>query len=77
MIPDAAALFDETEGARDPFFGVMETGYDLPSPSSLMQVDHQRYISKNKIYTKILSITTVFSIDNINNVLEQQFIILE
>ncbi len=39
MIPDAAALFDETEGARDPFFGIMETGYGLPSPSSLMQVD--------------------------------------
>ncbi|XP_016139219.1 meiotic recombination protein REC8 homolog [Sinocyclocheilus grahami] len=37
MIPDAAALFDETEGARDPFFGVMETGYGLPSPSSLIQ----------------------------------------
>ncbi|KAI2667267.1 Meiotic recombination protein rec8 [Labeo rohita] len=29
MIPDAAALFDETEGARDPFFGVMETGWVL------------------------------------------------
>ncbi|RXN06746.1 meiotic recombination REC8-like protein [Labeo rohita] len=37
MIPDAAALFDETEGARDPFFGVMETGYGLPSPTSLIQ----------------------------------------
>ncbi|KAK2901325.1 hypothetical protein QQF64_014471 [Cirrhinus molitorella] len=37
MMPDAAALFDETEGARDPFFGVMETGYGLPSPSSLIQ----------------------------------------
>ncbi|KAF4116838.1 meiotic recombination protein REC8 homolog isoform X1 [Onychostoma macrolepis] len=37
MIPDAAALFDETEGARDPFFGIMETGYGLPSPSSLIR----------------------------------------
>ncbi|XP_056119707.1 meiotic recombination protein REC8 homolog isoform X2 [Rhinichthys klamathensis goyatoka] len=37
VIPDAAALFDETEGARDPFFGVMESGYSLPSPSSLIQ----------------------------------------
>ncbi|XP_039517176.1 meiotic recombination protein REC8 homolog [Pimephales promelas] len=37
MIPDAAALFDETEGARDPFFGVMDSGYSLPSPSSLIQ----------------------------------------
>ncbi|KAK7158795.1 hypothetical protein R3I94_005206 [Phoxinus phoxinus] len=37
MIPDAAELFDETEGARDPFFGVMESGYSLPSPSSLIQ----------------------------------------
>ncbi|XP_051773837.1 meiotic recombination protein REC8 homolog isoform X2 [Ctenopharyngodon idella] len=37
MIPDAVALFDETEGARDPFFGVMESGYDLPSPSSFIQ----------------------------------------
>ncbi|XP_077062592.1 meiotic recombination protein REC8 homolog [Siphateles boraxobius] len=37
MIPDAAALFDETGGARDPFFGVMESGYSLPSPSSLIQ----------------------------------------
>ncbi|XP_056320767.1 meiotic recombination protein REC8 homolog [Danio aesculapii] len=36
MIPDAVALFDETEGARDPFFGIME--YGLPSPSSLIQV---------------------------------------
>ncbi len=44
VIPDAAALFDETEGARDPFFGVMETGYDLPSPSSLMQVDATQII---------------------------------
>ncbi|XP_073779004.1 meiotic recombination protein REC8 homolog isoform X2 [Danio rerio] len=35
MIPDAVALFDETEGARDPFFGIME--YGLPSPSSLIQ----------------------------------------
>ncbi|XP_067220153.1 meiotic recombination protein REC8 homolog [Chanodichthys erythropterus] len=39
MIPDAVALFDETEGARDPFFGVMECGYGLPSPSSYIQVD--------------------------------------
>ncbi|KAK9979734.1 hypothetical protein ABG768_013148 [Culter alburnus] len=37
MIPDAVALFDETEGARDPFFGVMECGYGLPSPSSYIQ----------------------------------------
>ncbi|XP_056599560.1 meiotic recombination protein REC8 homolog [Triplophysa dalaica] len=38
MIPDALALLDETEWARDPFFGVMDTGYGLPSPSSLIQL---------------------------------------
>ncbi|XP_051556010.1 meiotic recombination protein REC8 homolog [Myxocyprinus asiaticus] len=37
VLPDALALLDETEGARDPFFGVMDTGYGLPSPSSLIQ----------------------------------------
>ncbi|KAI7809328.1 putative meiotic recombination protein REC8-like protein [Triplophysa rosa] len=38
MMPDALALLDETEWARDPFFGVMDTGYGLPSPSSLIQM---------------------------------------
>ncbi|KAA0718900.1 Meiotic recombination protein REC8 -like protein [Triplophysa tibetana] len=38
MIPDALALLDETEWARDPFFGVMDTEYGLPSPSSLIQM---------------------------------------
>ncbi|XP_055058876.2 meiotic recombination protein REC8 homolog isoform X1 [Misgurnus anguillicaudatus] len=38
MLPDALSLLDETEWARDPFFGVMDTGYGLPSPSSLIQM---------------------------------------
>lgn len=51
MIPDAAALFDETEGARDPFFGVMESGYSLPSPSNLIQVGCNSQFQRN---TKVL-----------------------
>ncbi|KAK3567915.1 hypothetical protein QTP86_027268 [Hemibagrus guttatus] len=35
-LPDALALLTESEGARDPFFGLMEFG--LPSPTSLMQL---------------------------------------
>ncbi|XP_036453312.1 meiotic recombination protein REC8 homolog [Colossoma macropomum] len=35
-LPDALSLLNETEGARDPFFGLMEFG--LPSPSSLIRL---------------------------------------
>ncbi|XP_049339100.1 meiotic recombination protein REC8 homolog [Astyanax mexicanus] len=35
-IPDALTLLNETEGARDPFFGSME--FSLPSPSSLIEL---------------------------------------
>ncbi|XP_066537989.1 meiotic recombination protein REC8 homolog isoform X1 [Hoplias malabaricus] len=35
-IPDALSLLNETEGARDPFFGLMEPG--LPSPDSHIQL---------------------------------------
>ncbi|XP_072543112.1 REC8 meiotic recombination protein b [Salminus brasiliensis] len=38
-IPDALTLLNETEGARDPFFGLMDFGF--PSPSSLIQLAQQ------------------------------------
>ncbi|KAL6489830.1 hypothetical protein MHYP_G00001750 [Metynnis hypsauchen] len=45
-IPDALSLLNETEGARDPFFGLMESG--LPSPSSLIRLAQEMEISPER-----------------------------
>ncbi|XP_071326597.1 REC8 meiotic recombination protein b [Trachinotus anak] len=38
VFPDALSLLEETEGALDPFFGVMYMQHLLPSPTTLIQV---------------------------------------
>ncbi|XP_028831944.1 meiotic recombination protein REC8 homolog isoform X3 [Denticeps clupeoides] len=37
-VPSGLSVQDETEGARDPFFGEMDFGDGLPSPTTLMEV---------------------------------------
>ena len=38
LLPDALLLLHETEGAKDPLFGVMISGEAVPSPRTLTQV---------------------------------------
>uniref|UniRef100_A0A8C9WNG6 Uncharacterized protein n=1 Tax=Scleropages formosus TaxID=113540 RepID=A0A8C9WNG6_SCLFO len=37
ILPDVLATLEESERAQDPFFGMMGPGYELPSPSTLVQ----------------------------------------
>ncbi|XP_037400487.1 meiotic recombination protein REC8 homolog [Pygocentrus nattereri] len=46
-LPDALSLLNETEGARDPFFGLMES--ELPSPSSLIRLAQKMEISPERL----------------------------
>ncbi|KAL7876597.1 hypothetical protein AOLI_G00115600 [Acnodon oligacanthus] len=46
-LPDGLSLLNETEGARDPFFGLMESG--LPSPSSLIRLAQETEISPERL----------------------------
>ncbi|KAL4616660.1 hypothetical protein GN956_G21614 [Arapaima gigas] len=36
-LPDVLSTLEETERAQDPFFGMVGPGYELPSPSTLVQ----------------------------------------
>ncbi|XP_026228666.1 meiotic recombination protein REC8 homolog [Anabas testudineus] len=38
VLPNALSLLEETEGAPDPLFGVMDMSYAMPSPSKLIQL---------------------------------------
>lgn len=38
-VPDSLEMLVETDGAQDPFFGVLES-YHIPSPNEIYQVQH-------------------------------------
>lgn len=48
VLPDVLAQLEETEGALDPLFGVMDMQPLMPSPSALTEVRHPQVRSENE-----------------------------
>lgn len=64
-MPDALRMKIESEGAQDPFFGVMES-HQLPSPYKIQQQQQHHTVAKvdyNNIPTTHLSYVCLLSIN--------------